>query len=308
LEPTTEAASTQAPTTEAVYTTEMYVTDKATTTEAATTEAATTKAPTTKAPTTPPGWSSPAPTTEKLPETAADTTVVRTTAAITPPAKTFRETTEMETTQAPVAREITNRPPVWAESSNQCDKNAACSECQHLCKFNEVKGECQCSCLPGFKVGCNPWICEPDAHFTDHSDMSDSACPSGDWIRIGDYCYLGDDRYMSFEKAVDFCEKNDAGLATVPNLHANAALSQHFTNKMANNNAEVFWIGLTQNARTKRWSWSDRSSHGFRKYAADHPIEAPVSVCTLGNWNHKGEWYTVECQKWVAKPACSVRV
>ena len=45
--------------------------------------------------------------------------------------------------------------------------------------------------------------------------MSDSACPSRDWIRIGDYCYLGDDRYMSFEKAVDFCEKNDAGLATV---------------------------------------------------------------------------------------------
>ena len=85
---------------------------------------------------------------------------------------------------------------------------------------------------------------------------------------------------MSFDKATDFCESNGADLATVPNLHANAALSQHFTNKMANNNAEVFWIGLTQNPRNKRWGWSDSSRHSFRKYAADHPIEAPVSVCT----------------------------
>lgn len=246
-------------------------------------------------------YTEPTVTTTKAPKFA------KITRPVTPPARTFREETEAETTPAP---RVTYAPPVFNNNNNnQCDhKNAACSECQQLCKFNEVEQACQCACLPGFKTGCNPWICEPDMHFTDHDDMSDPLCPSRDWIRVGDYCYLGDDSYMTFDKAEKFCARHNADLATVPNLHANAALSQHFTDKRANNNAEVFWIGLTQSARTKRWSWSDSSRHSFRKYAADHPIQAPVSVCTLGNWNHKGEWYTVECQKWVAKPACSIRV
>jgi len=267
---------------------------KTTTTEepTTTTERATTRARTT----------TPEPTTT----TERTTTERVTNPPKTNPPRTFR--THVETKAAVTNAAVTETAPELVPSNGRCDNDPICDDCQQLCMFNAAQNACQCGCLPGFKTGCNPWVCEPDPHFTEHDDMSDSACPGSEWIRVGDYCYVGDNEYMSFEDAQGFCQGKGAVLATVPDLYANAALSQYFTNRKANNNAEVFWIGLTQNARNKSWSWSDRSNHGFERYAANHPIEAPVSVCTLGNWNHMGEWYSVQCQKWFAKPACSVRV
>lgn len=184
--------------------------------------------------------------------------------------------------------------------------NVQCQKCQQLCLFNDTLGRCGCDCFEGFELHCDEVTCNKKPEPFSAENPGSENCPGGyPWFQVGNYCYLASDKSMTVEESMEFCESQQGTLATIPSWESNFWVGHHFLQ-----NTDVFWIGLSKNLndQSNSWQWHDKSSSPFRRWFDGHPTNKGEAMCVMANWSFEGEWYSLACEGFKARAACSMLV
>lgn len=198
----------------------------------------------------------------------------------------------------------TPQPPT-SDPSSPCDTHANCQKCQQICHFNTTRGECGCGCLPGFTMHCDEATCLPDKESYEYNAPTSSGCPDGNWFNFDGRCYLASETTMSYEKSQEFCAGYGAKLAVVTSREANFWLGYQFLE-----NKDVYWLGLeSSTGRVGTYRWVDGTPFGFNRWYSSHPKrrQTRARMCVMSNWSTSGEWYSLPCDGYSARAACSKR-
>ena len=90
------------------------------------------------------------------------------------------------------------------------------------------------------------------------------SCPDS-WEKKEDRCFLWPQPILSWLKAEEFCNENDAYLASITSLEIHRYIEAGV--KTAKHKWTLFWIGGTDQETEGTWKWTDGSAWNFTKWA-----------------------------------------
>ncbi|PFX30431.1 Macrophage mannose receptor 1 [Stylophora pistillata] len=147
-------------------------------------------------------------------------------------------------------------------------------------------GTAQCDQIKGF-------ICETGAdQISTTVTPNHMTCPPGH-VPFGDDCFYVSYVRLSWKEALRFCRRNDSDLMSV-----HSSFEQAFVVMNLKNYRGGFWLGLSREANSQDFEWSEHSLKSYTNWAAkqpDAPYDQKTCVVAKNSDANAGGWSDVNC-------------